>query len=340
MLHLRMNKSIMDLECGMQTVVNIEDELSLGYFRTVLGLNKITNKADTIKRCGEFERHDQFLLEIGKEILIDAFKTFLSTNEDPVIKTADGAKSLILRFLSDSDIKYFYDKENYDEKHKFDDVLSNCRDLAGRTVLSLVADKVEHEGDGPGIRAVRIAMIPYFLNKKIIQSSKYAIALLSNLVNYKGSSERTKQRIDLLATCNPTGGVGKCLARDQVNEHKVKMVKESVRGLHSQLSDSILSKTVLGDNVLTQLQEHDKESMLLQTSGGRTSYRYIGEAERMKIREEIEQVKPFDLKREKRDHFDKTSGSVFSGLSLDRVEKFLARNKRNYKRSYPHKNKT
>ena len=339
MFHLRMNKSIQDLECGMPTEVNVDDELSLGYFRTYLGLNQITNKADNIKRCGEFEKHDQFLLEVGKEILIDAFKTFLRDNTASIVKTTAGAISLILRFLSESDIKYFYDPENFDEKVKFDDVLSACRDTAGRTFLALVADKVEHEGDGMGVRAVRKVMIPYFLNKKIAQTSKYAISLMSNLVNFMGASERTKQRIDLLATCNPTGGLGKSLARDQVNEHKVKLVKESVRGLHSQLTDSVLSKAVLGDNVLHQIQEHDEESMLLRFSGGRTSYRYIGEAERVKIRAEIEQVKPFDLNREKREYFEKTSGSVFSGLSLERVDKFLARNKVNFNRSYPHKNR-
>ena len=41
MFHLRMNKSIQDLECGMPTLVNVEDDLSLGYMRTVLGLTYI-----------------------------------------------------------------------------------------------------------------------------------------------------------------------------------------------------------------------------------------------------------------------------------------------------------
>ena len=277
-------------------------------------------------------------MEVGKEILINAFKAFITGYKDSIARTTDGAVDLIMKFLSVSDIKYFWDPENFDEKEKFDDILSSCRDNAGRTVLSMVADKVEHEGDGMGIRAVRKAMIPYFLNKKMAQTSKYAISLMSDLVNYMGSSERTKHRIDLLATCNPTGGLGKGLARDQVNEHKVKLVKNSVRGLHSQLSDSVLSKTVLGANVLNQLQEHDNESMLLSLSGGRTSYRYIGEDLRGKIRSEIEKVKPFDLSRGKTDYFEKPSGSVFSGLTMERVDKFLTRNKVNFKRNFPNKN--
>ena len=152
-----------------------------------------------------------------------------------------------------------------------------------------------------------------------------------------GKSERTKTRIDLLATCNPTGGVEKGLVRDTVNEHKVRLVKNSIRGLHSQLSDSVLSKTVLGSNVLHQLYEHDNEAMLLSLTGGGSSYEYIGKDLKLKIRGEIEKVRPFDLSRKKRDHFEKTSGSVFSGLTVERVDRFLTRNKANFKRSYPHK---
>ena len=246
MFHLRMNKTIQDIETCMKTLVNVDDELSLGYLRTSLGLQQITNKAESIKRCGQFEKHDQFLLEVGQQILINAFQSYLEQNDGHIDETAEGAHKLILDFLHVMDIKFYYDPKDYEERKRFDDVLSNCRDLAGRTLMSLVSDKVEHEGDGLGIRGVCIAMIPYFLNKKWTQSSKYAIALLSNLIYYISASDRSKKRIDLLAACDPSGGQGKCIARDQVNEHKVKSVKQSIRGLHSQLSDVILSRTVLG----------------------------------------------------------------------------------------------
>ena len=338
MFHLRLNKTIMDIESGMPNEVNIEDELSLGCFRTRFGLNHISNKADNIKRCGEFERHDNFLLEIGKEMLVNAFKTFMANLQEPVLKTPEGAQKLILNFLEEADIKYYYDENDFDEKDPYDDLLSACKSNASRTVMSLIADKVEHEGDGLGIRAVRMAMIFYFLNKKLVQSSKYASCLLTNLVNFLGASQKSQARIDLLATCNPSGGVGKGIARDQMNEHKVKVVKETIRGLHSHPTDIVLSKAVLGENVLHQVLEHDQESMLLQTAGGRTSYRYIGEDMRRKIREEIERVNPFDRRRNKVEYYDKLPGSVFHGLSMDRVNKFLERNKKNFIRSYPHKN--
>ena len=241
-------------------------------------------------------------------------------------------------FLEEYDIKYFYERDNYDQKNVFDDALSSCRDIGGRTVLSLIADKVEHEGDGLGIRAVRKVMMPYMLNKKLAQTSKYARALLFNMVYFMGESERTKARIDLLSTCNPSGVAGTGLARDQVNEHQVRNVKETVRGLHAQLTDNVLSKAILGGNVLSQIKAQDDESMLLAGRGGRSSHRYINDDQRLKIREEVEKVRPFDLKREKIDYYEKSSGSVFSGLTVDRLERFLKRNKVNFTRSFPHKN--
>ena len=45
MFHLRMNKTIKDLESCMPMLVNVEDELSLGYFRTTLGLREDFSRA-------------------------------------------------------------------------------------------------------------------------------------------------------------------------------------------------------------------------------------------------------------------------------------------------------
>ena len=335
-----MAKTIHDINNGVPSEVNVDDDLSLGYFRTILGLNNITNKADTIKRSGEFERHDQFCLEIGKEILINAFKSFLKSFPEPFAKSAEGAKQLLLKFLDKADIKHYYDLENYNEKEFFDDALSACRSNASRTLMSLIADTVVHESDGLGCRAVRTAMILYFLNKKIAQTSKYAASLLSNKIYYLGASDRTKARIDALACCNPTGGAGNGLDRDIVNEHKVRKAKDVFKGLHSQLTDAIVTKAVLGDNVISLIETQDNDSMLQVLRGGRTSQQYMTEDQKLKIRNELERVKPFCLDRIKIDYFDKISGSPFTGLSKERVLWFLKRNQANFKKAYPHKNLT
>ena len=337
MFHLRMNKTIQDIESGIPNEVNIEDELSLGWFRTELGLNQISNKEDKIKKCGQYEYHDQFCLDIGSALLISAFETFLNSTPSYPEHTAEGAKKFILEFLDVMDIKYFYDPSNYNEKDPFDNCLSACRDNAGRTVISLVSDAMEHEGDGLGLRAVRTVMIPYFLNRSLKQTSKYAPMLLLNKVYYLGASPRTQARIDMLACVNPTGEVGHNLARDEFNEHKVRGTKECVRGLHSQLTDINISKSMLGGSILSQIETHDKESLLIPHSGGRNSHNYFSEDQKNKIKQEILIIKPFDKNRQKIQYYDKSNGSVFSGLSESDIQRFLERNKRLFARKDPHK---
>ena len=230
-----------------------------------------------------------------------------------------------------------YDPTNYNEKDYFDDCLSACKDYASRSVFSLVADSMEHEGDGYGLRALRTAMIPYMLNRREKQTSKYAPMLLLNKVYFMGASPRTQARIDLLACVNPTGEVGRNLARDEFNEHKVKSTKDCLRGLHSQLTDVNVSKSMLGSNVLSQIEAHGKASLLISQTGGRSSHSYFNEDQKSKIKEEIERVKPFDRNRAKIQYYDKSKGSVFSGLSELQLKRFLERNKKLFARKDPHK---
>ena len=244
---------------------------------------------------------------------------------------------MILEFLDSYDIKYVYDPTNYNEKDYFDDCLSACKDYASRSVFSLVADSMEHEGDGYGLRALRTVMIPYMLNRREKQTSKYAPMLLLNKVYFMGASPRTQARIDLLACVNPTGEVGRNLARDEFNEHKVKSTKDCLRGLHSQLTDVNVSKSMLGSNVLSQIEAHGKASLLISQTGGRSSHSYFNEEQKSKIKEEIERVKPFDRNRAKIQYYDKSKGSVFSGLSEEKLQRFIERNRRLFGRNDPHK---
>ena len=335
--HMHMNKIMQDIVAGMKAEVNVDDVLSLGYFKTVLGLQNISNSPDVIKKDGNYEYHSQFCEEIGTELLIGAFKTFADKSGEPVEKTEKAAVKFILDFLEEVDIKYHYDPENIEEKDLYDDMMTSCKDNAARTVISLVLNSVEHEGDGLGLRALRTVMIPYFLNKKEnVQDSKYAARLLFNRVWFLQSSERTKARIDLLACCNPSGKQGHSIARDMENEHKVRSTKEVLRGQHSQLGDLTVEKAVLGSNILELIRSHDRQAMLLQEGGGRKSYRYLSEAVRLKVRAEVDRVKPFEYNREKVEYYDKPRG-VFSGLTLEKIDRFLTRNKGNFSRNTPHK---
>ena len=187
------------------------------------------------------------------------------------------------------------------------------------------------------MRAVRTVLIPYFLNRKEdLQDSKYAPRLLFNRIWYLQASERTQARIDLMACCNPSGKPGHSISRDMQNEFKVKSTKVLLRGLHSQLGDLSVEKTVTGSNILEIIEEHDKQSMLIPEEAGKSSCRYISEAQKTKIRAEIAKMKPFEYKRPKIEYFDKPRG-VFSGLSAEQIDRFILRNKNNFRRNSPHK---
>ena len=173
--HMNMNKVIQDLGSGMKYDVNVDDILSYGYFRTKLGLHHISNDPGTIKKDGNFESHSQFCEDIGIELILAAFRSFLTKSDYNLEKSQGAAADLIMKFLKDSKIKYFYDPDNnrYDA---FDDMEASCLDIIGRTIISLVQNAVEHEGD--------------FLNRKEDhQDSKYAPRLLFNRIWFLQASE-------------------------------------------------------------------------------------------------------------------------------------------------------
>jgi hypothetical protein len=86
------------------------------------------------------------------------------------------------------------------------------------------------------------------------------------------------------------------------------------------------------------VESHDRQAMLLQEEGGKTSYRYLSDAQKKKIRDEIVKTDPFNSDREKVEFFDKTRG-MFSGLTVSQIDRFLVRNKGHYKRNSPHRSR-
>ena len=98
-----------------------------------------------------------------------------------------------------------------------------------------------------------------------------------------------------------------------------------------------VSKSMLGSNVLSHIETHDRDSTLIPQGGGRSSHSYFSDDQKNKIREEIERVKPFDKRREKIQFYDKSKGSVFSGLSEINLKRFLERNRKLFGRNDPNK---
>ena len=230
----------MDYGACMKDENNITDELSLSWFKAWLGgMDKISNSESNIKK--HFEIQDQYITELGVQFLTNAFQNYIGENGGEInVNTKKEAQDLILDFLDKSDIKYVFEFSNASETSKFDDLLSYCRDLCSRTVLSLVLDKMEAERDALGLRALKTTMISYFLNRKQTkQDSKYAIALFFDLVLEQSASERTRTRMENTVCINTSGKPGDGKHRDLVNEHIVRETKGAIKGMHSSLKEII-----------------------------------------------------------------------------------------------------
>ena len=99
---------------------------------------------------------------------------------------------------------------------------------------------MEGEQDALGLRTLKTAMVTYFLNRKQDrQDSKYAIALLLDLVMELSASERTRTRMENTACINTSGKAGDGKHRDMVNEHIVRETKGAIKGMHSNLKEII-----------------------------------------------------------------------------------------------------
>ena len=99
---------------------------------------------------------------------------------------------------------------------------------------------MEGEKDALGLRALKTAMVTYFLNRKENrQDSKYAAALLFDLVLELSASERTRTRMENTVCINTSGKPGDGKHRDLVNEHIVRETKGAIKGMHSNLKEII-----------------------------------------------------------------------------------------------------
>ena len=179
------------------------------------------------------------MTELGLQFLVNAFENYLKVNTDTLDITSETeAEDLIINFLDQNGIRFYYDPANCNEEEKFDDLLSYCRDLCSRTVLSVVSDKLEEESDAFGLRALRISMIIYFLNRKEdVQDSKYAYSLLLDLVLELSASVRTRERMDQYVCVNVRGKPGEGIHRDKKCEHYVREVKNALKGTHRSLQE-------------------------------------------------------------------------------------------------------
>ena len=217
-------------------------------------------------------------------------------------------------------------------------MLTNARDVAGRTVISMVIDKLEEEADAFGLRALRKIMLTYFLNRKPDrQDSKYAHWLFFHMVLEESASPRTRERISQLICVNTSGKPGESKFRDKHCEHEVKRSKSGMRPVRSSFRDLVIEKALGGLSTMTKIQDHDLDSMLRNSVSSQTSHDYVGDRNRGKIREKIKKADPFSRSRSKFDYIQKSSGSVFAGLTNAKLDTFVETNSSNFIKQYPDK---
>ena len=98
-----------------------------------------------------------------------------------------------------------------------------------------------------------------------------------------------------------------------------------------------VDKTISSLSIVNQITSHDLKSMLYNSSGSNSSHDYIGDDRRAIIAEEIAKIDPFSTKRDKVAFYDKSKGSPYAGLSKQKVEMFVERNKNNFLRKFHEK---
>ena len=208
--------------------------------------------------------------------------------------------------------------------------------MVSRLLLSLAFDICEEEGDAEGLRALRRAMVCYFLASKPERlDSKYASFTMIDLVVELVQSPRTRKRMDYYVTINPTGTAGGELFRDKYVEQCVRAVKMHLRGTHGCVDDIKLEKEVGCLSLITEITQHNRRSVLRGKTGKEHSQDMIGESTREVIEDNVALADPFNKSRDTRYTFlDVPSSSPYEGLTSDMVIKFLQRKKREYMLKY------
>ena len=210
------------------------------------------------------------------------------------------------------------------------------QDMVTRYLLSMAFDSCESEGDAEGLRALCRVMVCYFLaNKPHRLDSKYAAFTLIDLVVELSESQRTRKRMDLYVTTNPTGTNGGEIFRDKFIEHCVRAVKRCLRGLHGGLDDIKLEKELGSLSVITDVAQHHRNCCQRGKYGKEHSKDMLGIEVRELLEENTAKYDPFNRSRKtKYNFYDKPCRGPFSGLTVDILNKFVQSKKREYMLKY------
>ena len=126
--------------------------------------------------------------------------------------------------------------------------------------------------------------------------------------------------------------------RDKFNEVCVRLVKDAIKKQHSALRDLQLQTLVRSLSVMNALHRHNLRSRLYEHQSRHTSSDTVGEEKRDILRDIVKKADPFNLQRCPvivTDFAHKSSGSPFTGLSLEMMTSFLQSVKAEFEVLYP-----
>ena len=334
MMHASLNKVTIDFQSRLQDEHNVDDKLSISSIKTrIAGLDGITNDRKKIAR--DYETHCQLLEEVGKAAIFSAWDSFVSDMEEeeyPRTKDREAAVQILDKFMMAKNIHSYY-RQSQEKVESIDSVDENCSDLASRALVEFIMDRVTKHGDGKGIHAVQLALIPYMLNKTGLDiNSKYASFLALNHVDFMRSSSRMKKLLYRYATVNYCGYAGHNIPFDMANEHYVGTVKKIIKAMHARLTPLQVHKSIIGLNIQEYLLQQAKLSLgFTGRRGGGTSRRRMTKEQVEEIHAMFAEVKPYK-KRSQKIIYEQKLHSIYSGLSDDRLDVFFKNKKDQYRR--------
>ena len=211
-----MAKESLDVNAGMPNIEDVEDRASLGNGMSMVAGSWFSNQKKDIVRVGMYERTKQHHQAWQLACLSNLFSNFCRSEGviEATVRSQVDIKKLLMDMFAKYGIIFYWDPDFVDPlaDHACD-LLRHCRDQVIRLLLTLALESCEKENDALGLRALRRVFIPMFRNQSIAATSKYGRYLICDMVHEAAASERTRMRMDLLVTTNPSGTKGGGMAR-------------------------------------------------------------------------------------------------------------------------------
>ena len=188
-----------------------EDRGTVKNVMALIGANWFTTEKKEIVKVGNFERHAQHHKAFQVAALINMFENY--TKSKGIIWAQVRSKTEIHNLLKDMflvyGVQWYWDPTFVDPlKNRECDLLKSTRDQVIRLLWDLAFSVCEKENDSLGLRALRRIVIPLFRNKSKAATSKYSLYTLMDLIVELSASERTRERMNIHVTVNPSGHRG------------------------------------------------------------------------------------------------------------------------------------